>query len=57
MTFVLPFETEIKTLDDQVAALHETDPSYPEVQARLAACERRVYQAAGTRTRSPSLLR
>ena len=44
MAFVLPFETEIKALDDQLAGLHETDPSCADVRARLEACERRVYR-------------
>ncbi len=44
MSFVLPFETEIKALDDQLAELCETDPSYPDVLARLGACQREVYR-------------
>jgi len=45
VAFVPPFETEIKVLDDRLAGLHETDPSYGDVRARLEACERRVYQS------------
>jgi acetyl-CoA carboxylase carboxyl transferase subunit alpha len=45
VAFVLPFETEIKALDDQLAGLRETDPSYADVRARLEACERRVYRS------------
>jgi len=44
VAFSLSFETDLKALDGQLAALHETDPSYADVRARLETCERRVYQ-------------
>jgi acetyl-CoA carboxylase alpha subunit len=44
VAFVLPFEAEIRALDDQLAALRQTEPSHADVRARLEACERRVYQ-------------
>ena len=44
MAFLLPFETDLKELDSQLARLHQTDPSYADVQGRLETCERRVYQ-------------
>ncbi|UCF33975.1 MAG: hypothetical protein JSV78_01455, partial [Phycisphaerales bacterium] len=43
MAFILPFETEIVTLDEQLAALPESDPAYAQIRARLEACEREVY--------------
>ncbi len=43
MAFVLPFEAEIRALDDQLAELPETDPEYADLRARLEACERRLY--------------
>ncbi|MFQ5807231.1 MAG: carboxyl transferase domain-containing protein [Phycisphaerae bacterium] len=43
MAFILPFETEINALDQQLAALPEDSPAYVEAQARLEACEREVY--------------
>ena len=44
MAFVLPFEAEIKTLDDRLAGHDERDPNYADLRARLEACERQVYQ-------------
>ncbi len=43
MAFLLPFEKDLKTLDDQLARLDETDPTRAEVQARLQTCEQHVY--------------
>jgi len=43
VAFNLPFETEINTLDDQLAALPESDPACAEIRARLDACECEVY--------------
>jgi len=43
VAFVPPFETEIRVLDDRLAALDETHPGYADVRASLEACERRVY--------------
>ena len=43
MAFILPFETEINTLDEQLAALPEHDPARTELRARLEQCERDVY--------------
>ncbi len=43
MSFFLPFEKELKALDDQLAALPETDPSRAELLARLETCEHEVY--------------
>ena len=43
MAFVLPFETEINALDEQLAELTEGSPAYGETLARLEACERSVY--------------
>ncbi|NQT40539.1 MAG: hypothetical protein HQ581_23810 [Planctomycetes bacterium] len=43
MAFVLPFEAEIRALDDQLAELPETDPDCADLRARLQACEREVY--------------
>ncbi|MGB2987905.1 MAG: carboxyl transferase domain-containing protein [Phycisphaerae bacterium] len=43
MAFVLPFETEINTLDEKLASLREHDPVYAETRARLEAHEREVY--------------
>jgi acetyl-CoA carboxylase carboxyl transferase subunit alpha len=43
VAFILPFETEIITLDEQLAALPESDPGYAQTRARLQACEREVY--------------
>jgi len=44
VSFFLPFETDLKTLDGQLAGLGEADPSYADVRARLETCERQVYQ-------------
>ena len=43
MAFILPFETEINALDEQLAELPEGSPAYSEVLARLEACERSIY--------------
>ncbi|NQU22169.1 MAG: hypothetical protein HQ567_12870 [Candidatus Nealsonbacteria bacterium] len=44
MAFVLPFETELAALDEQLKGLDQSDPSYSDVLARLVACEREVYR-------------
>ena len=44
MAFVLPFETELIALDEQLEGLDQTDPSYLDVLARLEQCEREVYR-------------
>ena len=44
MAFLLPFETELKTLDDQIALFDETDPAHAQVQAHLQDRERHVYE-------------
>ena len=43
MGFILPFETEISVLDEQLAALPEDSQAYAETKARLEAAEREVY--------------
>ncbi|MCK4343100.1 MAG: hypothetical protein KAY37_15405 [Phycisphaerae bacterium] len=43
MPFILPFETEISALEEQLAALPEHGPAYAETRARLEAREREVY--------------
>lgn len=47
VAFILPFETEIVVLDQQLAALAEHDPSAAELRARLQALEREVYPNLG----------
>jgi acetyl-CoA carboxylase carboxyl transferase subunit alpha len=44
VAFLLPFETDLKTLSDQLARLDVTHPIYAEVQAQLEAQERHVYE-------------
>ena len=43
MAFILPFETEINSLDEQLAALPARSPARAELHARRQAVERRVY--------------
>ncbi|MCP4250834.1 MAG: hypothetical protein GY778_27670 [bacterium] len=43
MAFILPFETEINALDEQLAALTAGDPARADAVTRLADLERRVY--------------
>ncbi len=43
MAFILPFETEINALDEQLAALPPGDPARTKLHARLAAIEAEVY--------------
>jgi len=43
LAFILPFETEIFALDEQLAVLPRSAPAWSEAQARLATCEREVY--------------
>ena len=43
MAFILPFETEIHALDEQLATLPEHSQEYAQMRARLAACERELY--------------
>ncbi len=43
MAFILPFETEMFALDEQLAVLPKSAPAWAEAQARLEACEREVY--------------
>jgi len=44
VSFALPFETDLKVLDEQLARVRDTDPSYADARACLETCERRVYQ-------------
>ena len=43
MSFILPFETEIHALDEQLAAMPKQGPAYAKTRARLEAREREVY--------------
>lgn len=43
MAFILPFETEISALDEQLARLPGRGRAYAELRARLEALEREVY--------------
>jgi acetyl-CoA carboxylase carboxyl transferase subunit alpha len=43
VSFILPFESEISALDDQLATLSEQDPAYAKTKARREALEREVY--------------
>ena len=43
MPFILPFEREIVALDEQLAALDESERAYAETRARLEAAERELY--------------
>lgn len=43
MAFILPFESEISALDEQLAALPKQSRAYAETRARLEALEREVY--------------
>ena len=43
MAFILPFETEINSLDEQLAALPAHSPARAELHARRQALERQVY--------------
>lgn len=44
MAFLLPFETDLKTLDDQLARLDDADSTRAEIRTQLQACERHVYE-------------
>ena len=44
MVFVLPFESELIALDEQLEGLDQTDPSYLDVLAQLEQCQREVYR-------------
>jgi acetyl-CoA carboxylase carboxyl transferase subunit alpha len=43
VAFILPFETEIIALDEELAALPKSDPAWAKKRARLDSCEREVY--------------
>ena len=45
MSFILPFEAELHTLDNRLAAIPEHDPSRAELMERLEAQEREIYPA------------
>jgi len=44
VAFVLPFETELIALEEQLEGLDQTDPVYLDLLSRLEACEHEVYR-------------
>ena len=47
MAFILPFESEIIALDEQLATLPKGDPACASLQAKLEAHERETYPNLG----------
>ena len=44
MSFFLPFETDLRALEDELARLDGTDPRRANIEAKLESSERRVYE-------------
>jgi acetyl-CoA carboxylase carboxyl transferase alpha subunit len=45
VAFLLPFETDLKKLESELASLDETDPKYADALGRLASREREIYES------------